>query len=779
MIVKNKKWLSFLTIITKSFCVFLMAATCNAQGRLARNILVHNHRELQSAISKAKPGDSVIMANGIWKDVRIELYGKGTRENSIILKAETAGKVIIEGASDLKLGGEYLVVKDLYFRNGYTPSETVIEFKINDDSIANHCTITNCVIDEFTQPNREVTDHWVEFWGRYNQLDHCNIIGKSNFGPTVRIFLQGNENINNHHQIIFNHFGPRPRKGGPHGETIQIGESETSMAPSYTNVANNFFDRCNGEVEVISNKSNYNEYRNNIFFESEGSLVLRHGNYCTIDGNVFIGNDNSEFMGGIRVINTGHWITNNYFYKLKGKEFRSALAVMNGIPKSSLNRYMQVTDVVVAHNTFIDCLSPFQFSVGANIDKKAVLPASEIRSARPVRTILANNLIYNEVEDNYPIVAYDKVDGVIFKKNIFNSKNKSVVSNGGIITRDFQVKKLSDYLYVPTKNQEDVYKGFDFDQIRNDLFGAERAKQNSIGAITLPVKNNQILINKKLYGTDWFATEAPAYEPKTIKIATNKELIEKLKSSHAGDILSLRSGVYINNASLIIDKNVTITSTDKNKKATLQFKGETAAFEMHPKGILNLDNIILKGDKTQAAFTPLAQNMSKAYDLFIKNTEISDFKTVLKSYKATFADTILFDNCVIKNCLNGIELNKETDAGGDYNAEFVYITDNSFDNVASSVLDYYRGGYDESTIGGNLVLKNNFFTNCGSADTSGILIQNLGIINVDFSNNTFKDNPVKTIVILWGEKGQKPVNNTISNSGEIKIEQNIKQKLMY
>jgi hypothetical protein len=80
--------------------------------------------------------------------------------------------------------------------------------------------------------------------------------------------------------------------------------------------------------------------------------VTRHGNYCTIDGNYFNGDDISENIGRIRLINTGHWVTNNYFYNLKGQNFRSPLAVMNGIPKSPLNRYNQVTDVVVAHNTW-------------------------------------------------------------------------------------------------------------------------------------------------------------------------------------------------------------------------------------------------------------------------------------------------------------------------------------------------------------------------------------------------------------------------------------------
>ncbi|AIY15191.1 chondroitinase-B domain-containing protein [Cellulophaga baltica] len=765
----------------KSFILlFLSLALFSHQEKVvAQTLNVSTAQELQDAIAEAKAGNEIVLQNGVWKDIQIKFYGEGTADKPITLRAETPGKVSIEGVSNLKLGGKYLVVKDLHFKNGYTPSNSVIQFKINEDSIANHSRITNCVVDEFTQPNREVSDHWIEFWGRNNQLDHSSIVGKSNFGPTVRVFLKGNEHVNNHHQIVYNHFGPRPRKGGPHGETLQIGSSHTSMTPSYTNVSNNFFDRCNGEVEIISNKSNFNEYRNNIFFESEGSLVLRHGNYCTIDGNVFIGNDDSEFIGGIRVINTGHWITNNYFYKIRGNEFRSALAVMNGIPKSPLNRYNQVTDVVVAYNTYIDCKSPFQFGVGTNIDKKDVLPASEIRSARPERMLLANNLVYDHKEDQYPIVNYDDVGGVTFKNNILNSENKSGVTSDGISTKVFEVKQVSEDLYIPTKNQEDVFHGFDFETIKSDLFGADRQKQNSIGAISLPVSGNQVLVQKNLYGSKWFSTEASNYTPKTIAVSSAKSLISKLKNAHSGDILSLKSGVYKINTTLLIDKNITITSSDKDKKAELRFATGITGFEMHPKGILNLENISIKGDKTQDAIVTLDKNMSKAFNLFIKNTEISKFKSVIKAYKASFADTIAIDNSNIKDCLTGILLNTETDAKGDYNAEFVFITNSTFDQVQSSVLNYYRGGYDESTIGGNLVLKNNTFTNSGQADESGLLIQNHGIVNVIFSDNTFRDNPVKEIAILWGEKGQKPVNNVTENSGEIRIEQNLKQKLMY
>ena len=746
-----------------------------------KSVKVKNQQELEAAIKNAVAGQEIIMANGIWKDVSIKFKAKGSKTEPIVLKAETAGKVFIEGTSDLKIGGSYLEVSGLYFRNGNTPSNSVIEFRADKNAVANNCRVTDCVIENFTQPNRVNKDHWIEFWGRNNQLDHCYITGKSNQGPTIMVILKGNENVNNHHKIVNNHFGPRPRKGGPHGETIQIGDSGTSMTPSYTMVANNYFEKCNGEVEIISNKSNFNEYRNNVFFESEGSLVLRHGNYCTIDGNIFIGSDQSDFMGGVRVVNTGHWITNNYFYKLKGDEFRSALAIMNGVPKSPLNRYNQVTDVVIAHNSFIDCLAPWQFSVGANMDKSDVLPAQEIRSARPDRVVMANNIIYNQTPINPFIKNYDKVTGVSFDNNIVNSPNNSEVKDKGIETKEFKMTKLSDWLFVPTENNTNVHNGFDFENIKTDMMGASRETTSVVGAVAIPVDKSKEGINIKDYGTNWFDTQKKAVAPKTIVVSSCDQLASVLEKAEEGTIIELKKGNYTLKNSLVIYKTIRITSKDKNK-VTLTYKGDakTPAFLMKPFGNLTLENVVLKGENKQYAFATLEKNMGSAYNLWVKNVEIKDFDTVLYAYKDAFADTLSFDHSAIKNCKRGILLADEKEDLGEYNAEFVYITNTTFDGVQSSILDYYRGGYDESTIGGNLVFENNKITNCGSKDEAdSILIKTRGIVNVSINKNSFIDNPVTTIALLWGEKGQVPKENSIKNSGEFKMQQNLKQKMMY
>ena len=486
-------------------------------------------------------------------------------------------------------------------------------------------------------------------------------------------------------------------------------------------------------------------------------------------------------MGGIRVINTGHWITNNYFYNIKGKEFRSALAVMNGVPKSPQNRYNQVTDVVIAYNTFVDCITPWQFSVGANMDKSDVLPLQEIRSARPERTIVANTIIYNQIPNDLPIKAYDKVDGVAFKNNLINSPNNSDVKDAGIKTSSFSMTQQSDWLFVPTVNQNEVFAGFDFETITKDLFGKDRNVTNSIGAIVLPVNKNKGQINKKDFGSTWFSNEKLIETPKTIKISSAKELVEALSKAKSGTIFELKKGIYNLEESVVIDKQITIRAKNRKNKATLVYneKGDTPAFLMLPKGNLTIENIVLKGGKTQYAFATAAIEMSSAYNLKVKNSEIFDFDTVLKSYKDSFADSISFDKSILKDCKKGIVLAAENDDLGEYNAEFVTITNSKFDGIQNAILDYYRGGYDESTIGGNLVFRNNSVANCGKSEQSGVLIKTKGIVNVALSKNNFSNNPVQFIAVLWGEKDQQSIENTILNSGEIKTEQTIKQKMMY
>ncbi len=743
--------------------------------------VVSTPKELQSAIANAKPGTTILLKDGIWKDLKIDFNSTGTKEKPIVLAAQTSGKVFLEGESYLKIGGSHLIVSGLYFQNGHTTSNAVIDFKKSKTQVANYCRVTNCVIKDYNSPKRDTRDHWVEFWGRHNQMDHCYLSGKSNVGPTVRVDIKGNRNIKNYHKIVHNHFGPRPRKGGPKGETIQLGDSYCSMSPSNTFVGYNLFEACNGEVEVISSKTNFNVFKSNVFYKSEGSLVTRHGNYCKIEGNYFIGDGQNPHYGGIRLINTGHTVTNNYFLNMIGENFRAPLAVMNGIPKSPLNRYNQVTDVTVCYNTWVNCKSPLQFGVGTNISQKDVLPSSEIRSAVPIRTEVINNIVYNEKGDPNPIIAHDKIDKILFKNNVINNTEMPFNQIKGFSTKDLNLFELDKQLQLPIADKETkIYKTFGLEEYNKDLFNMDRSEENNrIGAVVEIPKINPDILNFEKYGPNWFNANHESSSSKTYKVQDSKELKLVIDSAKSGDVIELTSSNYTIDQSIIIDKKISIRS--HSKPATLSYTGMigTPLFEMNPKGELLLDNLIIKGNRDNFAFASRKDMMSSLYNLEVKNSEISNFDYILKAYKESFADHISFENTRFKDCHNGVELSEEKNDKGDYNVGFLTFDKCKFYNIEKNVIDYYRGGYDESTIGGTLVVKECYFSKCGAKEENKILLNHYGIINVTLSGNTFKDNPVKLVAVLWGAKNNVAYNNSFKNSGKIIVQENLKLTLVY
>jgi poly(beta-D-mannuronate) lyase len=767
----------------KSFLIiglFLLFISCDEGAK--NQISVSNPSDLQNAFKDIKAGDNIVLKNGTYKDVKIKFTGEGTKENPITLSAETAGEVFIEGESNLEISGNYLKVSGLFFRNGHSPTKNVIAFRTSKSKVANNSSVTNCVILDFNNLERDQDNLWVQLYGKHNELSNCYLAGKTNGGPTVRVDLKGNQSIRNYHQIVNNHFGPRPRKGGARGETIQLGSSFTSMSPSNTTIANNLFEECNGEVEIISSKTNFNIIKNNVFYKSEGSVVTRHGNYVSVDGNYFIGDGINDQFGGIRIINTGHWVTNNLFYKIKGKNFRSPIAIMNGIPKSPLNRYNQVTDVVVAYNTFVDSDSPWQFGVGTNIAQAAVLPKSEIRSARPLRTEVVNNIIYNSKGDANPIIEHDKADGVTFKSNIIDNNGVAFPKREGLNSKDLTLTDIGSNISVPTSGFDDIeiYNGFDFETITNDLLGNSRDKSNQIGAILNAGNINLNLLDKTKYGADWFSNVAEAREAKTHKVNNVDELVAKLAEAESGDTIDLGLGLFKVDTSLVINKSITISSSGDGKPQII-YNGEkgTPLFSLQPYGKLNIEKVILEGNNTNYLFASLKENMSNHFGLSVSTCEISNFNYVLKVYKQSFSEEILFEGTSITNCENGLELSEETNDRGDYNTEYLTIDNCTFNNVKQNVIDYYRGGYDESTIGGNLLVTNSTFTNSGASEKNKRLFNHNGIHNVNINNNTFKNNKVQFVSILWGAKNNVESKNTISNSGIIKTEENLKQKLMY
>ena len=324
---------------------------------------VSNAAELTKITPQLQAGDVVIFADGTWKDQEVNIRGKGAESRPIEFRAATPGKAVISGQGSLDIDGEYLVVSGLALDHGEAAKEGIaIRGK--------HCRVTEC----------SVVDSNYKFsargFGATNRVDHCSFAGKTNDSPTMQVESLAEPNW---HRIDHNHFGPRPPLGRNGGETIRVGYSHQSMNESRTTVESNLFERCDGELEIISNKSCDNVYRGNTFLECAGMFTLRHGNRSLVEGNVFLGNQ-KKGSGGIRIIGEDHVVVNNYIDGIS----QGAFWVTSGIPKSPLVGYFQTKNCIIAFNTVVN-------SKGACIDLAAGLGTSG-RTLAPENITVANNV---------------------------------------------------------------------------------------------------------------------------------------------------------------------------------------------------------------------------------------------------------------------------------------------------------------------------------------------------------------------------------------------------
>lgn len=363
----------------------LLVALAAASGAAAQGTLVATASELRSAIAGARPGDTIAMADGVWTDVDVVFRADGAEGDSIRLVAETPGGVVLDGTSSLRIAGDYLVVDGLRFEGGTSSRSSLIAFR-DGAKQANHSRLTNTTVIDVRPASRAVDTKWISLYGTHNRVDHTYLRGKTNVGTTLVVWLESGASARPvYHRIDHNHFGPRPPLGQNEGETIRIGTSDTSTRDAAVTVERNLFERCDGEAEIISVKSGANLIRANTFFRSRGSLTLRHGNGSRVEGNVFLG-QRVDGTGGVRVVGEDHVVVNNYFGLLGGTGFQSAIALMNGVPDSPLNRYAQVRNVTVAHNTIVRAADAL--TIGAGADAERTLPPRGVR--------FHNNVILSE-----------------------------------------------------------------------------------------------------------------------------------------------------------------------------------------------------------------------------------------------------------------------------------------------------------------------------------------------------------------------------------------------
>ncbi|MDR0620073.1 MAG: polysaccharide lyase 6 family protein [Bacteroidales bacterium] len=508
-----------ITFHTALFFITVAAGTVAAANKTL-NPAQGNSAWNSTLSSGLAAGDTVFMENGTYTDFQVQFKGNGTAGSPIVLMAREAGKVKIEGQINIRMSGHYLEINGLHFRNGYAknsdPNSTsdLLEFKTGSTVFANNSRVTNCVFDSLNNPNKSVsnenqTERWVMLFGKNNRIDHCYFGYKTVGGVMIMDDIRDTGSQNSFNILEYNFFGPRPKYTPGNGaETFRPGDSERSQLSAKCILRNNVFYRCDGEIEIVSLKSCDNIVSNNVFYECAGMVVCRHGHRNTVYGNVFIGN-NKASCGGVRVINSGHKIYNNFFQGLKGTESRSALCVMTGFDDSyPLNSYYQVKDVDMSFNTFVNCTS-------IEIATKASY-SGENAPLAPENTRFWNNLIYN-TSLTKAYIDKGNTGGVDFKGNVYKISSSNSFSKDGFTEKDFDFTANGNgvmYLKGPAVGYcmplLFAEKGIDY--VTDDISGKSRNNFQEVGAVNIEnvrEKYNIPAVNE--VGVTWYNYIKPTY----------------------------------------------------------------------------------------------------------------------------------------------------------------------------------------------------------------------------------------------------------------------------
>ncbi|WP_372752353.1 chondroitinase-B domain-containing protein [Mariniflexile sp.] len=567
---------------------------------VAQSQVVSNNTELQSAISNATAGTTIILANGIWNNTIISINKTGAAANPITIKAQNPGQVFLQGAPQISLGGNFIIFEGFVFKNpsnlvsvsggSKTTIEPIIEFRDASNNECNNCKVTNIKIDSFNGTASQATDtfKWIIIYGQYNEISHSSFIGKNGVGSIIN---DNRDNAKaNYTKIHHNYFAERTPVGDLNAlndqDAIRIGNSATSLSDSYTEVYNNFFYKWSGEIEVISNKSGKNKYYNNTFRDYSGALTLRHGNNCDVFDNYFLAN-NYPMSGGVRVMGEGHKVYNNYIEGIRSrKEDGSSsngtggINIANGKSDGVLNGYLPVIDAIIVNNTLVNC--DYGIRVGTTFD-------SNTQNVAPNNVIIGNNIIFlDEVITNASsnralqvvtqLTGDSKYENNIKQTGIWDSFG-TVSATGNINVESGLLVSGADFYRLPSGSSAINYGAGTYNFLTEDVLGSSRpttffdagAEEYGGNGTNFPYKEEDV--NVKI----GFLSSPSPY----ISLSTNALEFNKTENSSSFDISSNvdwniseeASWISINPISGSNGSTVTVTvlenSTGVNRSATI------------------------------------------------------------------------------------------------------------------------------------------------------------------------------------------------------------------
>jgi len=320
---------------------------------------------LASQVADAKPGETLTIPDGLYRDFRCVIKASGTAGQPLTIRSASPGGAVFTGNSALVVEGDHVTIAGLRFEQNGPGTSLMI-------SGGSGCRVTQCQFVECGDPNSTFA-HIVSTQGNGegNRVDHCYWTGCRSMACGVRV----REGSSPKQQLIdHNIFRDTYRYWVNGQENVQLGQNQRGKTgeerPAAT-VEFNLFDQAWGDGEIISSKSTGNTIRHNLASWCwRSAFTLRGGDLARFEGNAVIGGG-----GGLRVMGQRHTIINNLFAGVGEPAIYFETGSADG------ENQVATADTLVAYNTFVDCPT----ALGA-------MRTSEARPHAPERLQIRDNL---------------------------------------------------------------------------------------------------------------------------------------------------------------------------------------------------------------------------------------------------------------------------------------------------------------------------------------------------------------------------------------------------
>ncbi|WP_413666642.1 polysaccharide lyase 6 family protein [Mucilaginibacter sp. Mucisp86] len=322
--------------ITGLAVVLVTLLLLSSKTLLAGTVTVSSIADLQKAITQAKPGDVILLADGVYPTTEdIIVNEKGLQGKNIIIAAQHPGAAEITGKGGFSLisPAAYITIRGFKFTHAASRAKT--------GTGTSFCRFTQNIF-ETPGDGEDLT-----IAGSDQEIDHNTFQNKNAMGRFIAVRGQDKQIAERLH-IHHNYFNNQASQGGKNGaEALQFGLSGFSLSSSNSIVEYNLFEKCEGENELISVKASAVTLRYNTIRNCPAQFTLRHGNKSLVYGNYFFNTP------GLRIFGDDHLIYSNYF-----ENCSSAVVIGNGDGEvadgAQLTSHDRPDRVLIAFNTLVN-----------------------------------------------------------------------------------------------------------------------------------------------------------------------------------------------------------------------------------------------------------------------------------------------------------------------------------------------------------------------------------------------------------------------------------------